>query len=348
MTTLRIRACHVYGRFIAKDNVRGRYNALNPLPAPSFDYGRIVLPPSTYTQEKHKIAVRFPAALDWLRRNPLNEVFDGEHGGTGIIVQGGHFNSLVSVLEEFGLADVFGRVKVPVFCLNVGYPLVPEEIAGFCAGKSSVLVVEEGQPAYLEMAVSDLLRRHGVATRLHGKDVLPLAGEYTLATLTRGVGDFLAEAKLPAPAKAAVRSRLAALDGIERAVRQDLELQPPPRPPGFCTGCPERPVFAAMKLVEKDIGPFHVASDIGCHTFSTLPPFNIGNTVLGYGLGLASASALPSQFGDRPVVTVMGDGGFWHNGLSSGVSNAVFNRHDDVLIIMDNGYTAATGGQDIP
>jgi indolepyruvate ferredoxin oxidoreductase alpha subunit len=103
-----------------------------------------------------------------------------------------------------------------------------------------------------------------------------------------------------------------------------------------------------MKLVERDVGPFHVASDIGCHTFSTLPPFNIGNTVLGYGLGLASASALPSQFGDRPVVTVMGDGGFWHNGLSSGVSNAVFNRHNDVMLIMDNGYTAATGGQDIP
>jgi indolepyruvate ferredoxin oxidoreductase alpha subunit len=348
MTTLRIRACHVYGRFIARDNVRGRYNALNPLPAPAFDYGRIVLPPSTYAQEKHKIEVRFPAALDWLRRNPLNEVFDGEHSEIGIIVQGGHFNSAVSVLEEFGLADVFGRVKAPVFCLNVGYPLVPEEIVGFCAGKSSVLVIEEGQPAYLEMAVSDLLRRHGVATRLHGKDVLPLAGEYTLATLMKGMGAFLTEAKIPAGVRTAVRERLAALESVERAVLEDLRLAPPPRPPGFCTGCPERPVFTAMKLVEREVGPFHVASDIGCHTFSTLPPFNIGNTVLGYGLGLASASALPSQFGGRPVVTVMGDGGFWHNGLSSGVSSAVFNRHNDVMLIMDNGYTAATGGQDIP
>jgi len=43
----------------------------------------------------------------------------------------------------------------------------------------------------------------------------------------------------------------------------------------------------------------------------------------------------------------MGDGGFWHNGLTSGVGNAVFNNNDSVLVIVDNGYSAATGGQDI-
>jgi indolepyruvate ferredoxin oxidoreductase alpha subunit len=43
----------------------------------------------------------------------------------------------------------------------------------------------------------------------------------------------------------------------------------------------------------------------------------------------------------------MGDGGFWHNGLTSGVGNGVFNKSDNVLVIVDNGYSAATGGQDI-
>ena len=43
----------------------------------------------------------------------------------------------------------------------------------------------------------------------------------------------------------------------------------------------------------------------------------------------------------------MGDGGFWHNGLTSGIGNAVFNRDDNVTIIVDNGYSAATGGQDM-
>ena len=69
----------------------------------------------------------------------------------------------------------------------------------------------------------------------------------------------------------------------------------PTRPPGFCVGCPERPVFSAMKIVEKEVGRMHVSADIGCHTFSTLPPFNIGNTVLGYGLGLASSTGIAAR-----------------------------------------------------
>jgi indolepyruvate ferredoxin oxidoreductase alpha subunit len=44
----------------------------------------------------------------------------------------------------------------------------------------------------------------------------------------------------------------------------------------------------------------------------------------------------------------MGDGGFWHNGLTSGIGNAVENQHDGITVIVDNGYSAATGGQWIP
>jgi indolepyruvate ferredoxin oxidoreductase, alpha subunit len=121
----------------------------------------------------------------------------------------------------------------------------------------------------------------------------------------------------------------------------------PARPPGFCVGCPERPVFAAMKVAEKTTGAFHISADIGCHTFATLPPFNIGHTVLGYGLGLASNSAVNTMFGKR-TLTIMGDGGFWHNGLTSGIANSVFNKDDGILVIMKNGYSSATGTQELP
>jgi len=120
----------------------------------------------------------------------------------------------------------------------------------------------------------------------------------------------------------------------------------PPRPPGFCTGCPERPIFAAMKLVEKELGPHHVSADIGCHLFSILPPFSIGATTMGYGLGPASASAFNVKAGKRPIAMI-GDGGFWHNGLASGIGNAVFNQHDGVIMVVDNFYSSATGGQDV-
>ena len=102
-----------------------------------------------------------------------------------------------------------------------------------------------------------------------------------------------------------------------------------------------------MKILERDTGKFHLSADIGCHLFSTLPPFNIGNTVLGYGLGLASNSAVHPMFAKR-TVTMMGDGGFWHNGLTSGIANAVFNKNDGILVIMKNGYSSATGTQELP
>ena len=101
-----------------------------------------------------------------------------------------------------------------------------------------------------------------------------------------------------------------------------------------------------MKLVEQELGQHHVSADIGCHLFSILPPFNIGATTMGYGLGPASASAFNVPANRRPI-SVMGDGGFWHNGLTSSVGNAVFNKQDGVILVVDNFYSAATGGQDI-
>ena len=120
-----------------------------------------------------------------------------------------------------------------------------------------------------------------------------------------------------------------------------------PRPPGLCTGCPERPIFSGLKLAERETGKHHVSADIGCHLFAINAPFDLGATTMGYGLGSAGAAALNSKDADRRTVAVMGDGGFWHNGLTSGVGNAVFNENDQVLVVVDNDYAAATGGQDL-
>jgi indolepyruvate ferredoxin oxidoreductase alpha subunit len=144
----------------------------------------------------------------------------------------------------------------------------------------------------------------------------------------------------------AVGTVLAAMAAAGRA-RELLRAPLPKRPPAFCTGCPERPVFSALKIAQRELGETHVAADIGCHAFATLPPFNMGNTILGYGMGLASSSAVAPMFGKR-VVSILGDGGFWHSGLTAGVANAVFNRQDSVLVILENGYTSATGQQANP
>jgi indolepyruvate ferredoxin oxidoreductase alpha subunit len=104
-------------------------------------------------------------------------------------------------------------------------------------------------------------------------------------------------------------------------------------------------VFAALKLVEREIGKFHISADIGCHSFATFEPFSFGHSILGYGMSLASSAGVKNFSARRPVA-IMGDGGFWHNGLLSGVSSTLLNQGDGVLVIMKNGYTSATGTQE--
>ena len=348
MVELRIRACHLRGRFVARDNVTPKVSLHTPLTEPVFDYSRVILPPSTYRQEQDKIDRRFPAARAFIVEHRLNEHLPGDLSEIGIIVQGGHANTLLRALERLGLADAFGNSRIPILVLNVTYPIVEDEVVGFCTDKRAVLVVEEGQPEYLEQAISHALRQAAVPTMLLGKKCLPMAGEYTAEVMLAGLAKFL-EGTVPAGVDlAAVAQAVAAAKAPAEQARALIGAELPQRPPGFCTGCPERPVFAAMKLVQKQLGPVHVAADIGCHSFATLPPFNMGSSILGYGLGLSSSAALSPLFGKKRTITVMGDGGFWHNGLSTGVSAAVQNGTDGVLVIMDNGYSSATGQQAIP
>ena len=422
MLEVRIRCCHVHGRFTAKDNRPPPMTVREALEAPRRDLSRIVLPPASFAHEKEKVERRLPAALDYVREHGLNERFGDPASRVGIVCQGGMFNGVMRALARLGLADEWGETGLDIYCLNVTYPLVPDEVLGFCEGKDAVLVVEEGQPDFLEQAIGSTLFKARRDVALSGKDVLPMAGELTGQVMLDGVRVFLAAhaADLLAPEHRAPNAPPVPDD------LADLAKHVPGRPPGFCIGCPERPIFAATKLVEEELGPHHIASDIGCHLFSIMPPFDLGATTMGYGLGPASASALNAP-GARPTarrgseagreeradgsphggpprssagtgangvasdggamrdgaaprtngiarrdrvaeagsngasrrseggkdahprrsISFLGDGGFWHNGLTSSIGNAVFNEHDGVIVVVDNHYSAATGGQDI-
>jgi len=347
MLELRIRACHATGEFAAKTNRKGVVSGLNKLAGPPrFEYGRLAHPPVIFTQEKLKVEERLPAARKFIREHKLNETIAGDAGDVGIIVMGGLTNSVLRALERVGLADVFGATRIPLLVLNVVYPLVPEEIREFCAGKRAVLVVEEGFPAYVEDAVNVELRRADIQTKVYGKGPLPRAGEYSSDVLLDGLAAFLQASKpqgLDADTIAEKARGLIAHKGKAAAALGPL----PPRPPAFCTGCPERPVFSAIKLMQRELGPTHISADIGCHSFATFAPFSLGNSILGYGMSLASAAAVTPNMQKRPIA-VMGDGGFWHNGLITGVASNLFNKGDGVLVVMQNGYASATGQQYIP
>ncbi len=343
MLELRIRACHVYGTFTAKDNVAPEFTLKDAMENPTREYSRVVLPPSNFVHEIEKVEKRWPAAVKFIKENKLNELFGPESGEVGLIVQGGLYNTLMRALELLGLADKFGNPDVPVYCMNVTYPLIDDELVDYCRDKKSVLMIEEGQPEYIEQQLNQIINAAELNTKIVGKDIFPKAGEYQGQVVRKSLKKFFSQ-YAPELLKNTAEEKPPAITAEEK---QLMAASVPGRPAGFCTGCPERPVFSAMKQIEQEIGKYHVSCDIGCHLFSILPPFDIGNTTMGYGLGWAGSSALQQSESSQRTVSIMGDGGFWHNGLTSGVGSAVFNKNDNVLIVVDNGYSAATGGQDI-
>ena len=202
MLELRIRSCHMTGSFTTRANQRPTFTLRQALEAPRRDLDRIVLPPASFLHEREKIEQRWPAAVQFITEHKLNEVIGGELEHIGIVMLGGLYNNVQRALERLDLGDRWGATRVPLYLLNVAYPLVDDEVVAFCRGKRAVLVVEEGQPDYHEQALHSILRRHGVDTAIHGKDLLPKAGDYTVQALIDGVRGFVERWHPPARAPA--------------------------------------------------------------------------------------------------------------------------------------------------
>ena len=348
MLELRLRSCHLHGSFITKENKRPTSTRKEAMENPRRDVSRIVLPPASFMHEQEKINQRMPAAIQFIKDRKINEMISNGKKDFGIITQGGLYNTVMRGLQLLGLADIYGNSEIPVYVLNVTYPIIADEVEEFAKDKHALLLFEEGQPDYIEQNINSILRKADATAKLHGKDVLVMAGEYTPTVVTKGLLSFV---RMYAPDLIKENDLPAIVlppDSPEHPMAIKLtQDEVHMRPPGFCTGCPERPIFSALKLAERETGKHHVSADIGCHLFSILPPFDIGATTMGYGLGSAGAAGFQDANSEKPVLAFMGDGGFWHNGLTSGVGNAVFNESNQVLVVVDNAYSAATGGQDI-
>ena len=346
MMQLRIRTCHLQGKFIAKNNIKPQISSTNKIgEVAPHNYDLIAHPPSTYAQEKLKYGQRAKLAKTFISNNSLNEFFEGEIEEIGLIVQGGLYNNLIAALKEMNMSDSLGNTKISIYVLNIVHPLIPDEVISYAKKFKALLVIEEGQPQYIEQELGLLFHKEKIEVSLAGKDVLPMAGEYTSEVIHKGVFNFIKK-YIPDFSNFSNLDYNTEIDQLREKASSLLGEVVPPRPPGFCTGCPERPFFSALKMIEKDTGKIHISTDIGCHSFATFPPFSFGQSILGYGMSLAASAGVQSFSSKRPIA-IMGDGGFWHNGLLSGVASRLLNNSDGILVILQNGYTSATGTQDL-
>ena len=249
-------------------------------------------------------------------------------GKTGIISSGIARAYLADALHESGWQD-----EVRVLELGMTWPLPEKMLAEFLGNCERVLVVEEGAPL-LEKDLRALAQRCGITVDIQGKgDILTVYGEYSTSLLRQALAQFLGKSReqVAVPAAPAVP----AVPAVE-----DL----PGRPPNLCPGCSHRAVYYAVRQVFGDDATY--SSDIGCYTLGLLPPLRMADFLVCMGSSVSAGGGFAMASG-KPVVAFIGDSTFFHSGLT-GLANAVFNKHDLLLVILDNGTTAMTGHQPNP
>jgi len=236
----------------------------------------------------------------------------------GIITFGLPYLSLLDVLTE-------SNKKPDIFKLGLIYPLPTGLLAEFLRSHDEVFILEELDDI-IEGDIKRLAFEQQIIVKIHGKtDAEAWIGEYT-ADKVAGLLSAVWPEMAPSPAAA-----------------PDVSVAVPPRPAQMCPGCGHRSAFHAIKqaLKPEDIK----VADIGCHTLGFMPPYEMGQLLMCMGASTGIAAGM-SLFNDsRRVVCFLGDSTFFHAGLP-GIINALFNKHNITLIVMENGTTAMTGHQD--
>jgi indolepyruvate ferredoxin oxidoreductase alpha subunit len=245
-------------------------------------------------------------------------------GVWGVVANGVSYHYALDAVKDLGIES-----KVKILRPGFSNPLPKKKIKDFLAGCEKVLVIEEGEP-FMEEAVKAFAQEAGL--------VLPIWGK-TDAMFT-SLGEFH---------PAMVREKIAAFFGVDYTPAPKIDTLDVPeianRPPNLCSGCSHRATFYAIKKAAEGMDVIH-PSDIGCYTLGFMPPLSVGDFVVCMG-GSVSSSCGFSKATDQKVVSVIGDSTFFHSGIT-GLVNAVFNRHNFTLVILENGITAMTGHQPHP
>jgi indolepyruvate ferredoxin oxidoreductase, alpha subunit len=274
--------------------------------------------------------VRLLAAQDQARAlaetSEFNEISGG--GVWGIVTSGVAGTHAADALTELGLTG-----KVRLLKLGFTHPLPTELLGDFLAPLEKVLVVEELEP-YLEEGLKAIAQERGLTVTIRGKGpgLFSRLYEYHPGLVREVIARFFdVAAEVPAPLVP------------EKILDQPL----PDRPPNLCAGCPHRAMYYAVKIALKDLGVEGIfPTDIGCYTLGLLPPLSMADYLICMGSSISTAAGISRATGQK-VVAFIGDSTFFHSGLPALV-NAVHQKHDFLLIILDNGTTAMTGHQPHP
>jgi indolepyruvate ferredoxin oxidoreductase alpha subunit len=274
---------------------------------------------------------RIRKAVNTLPYNKLKLV-DGTR--LGIIACGLSYSYALEAINWLGLED-----KVSILKIGTPHPLPEELVIKLLNSVEEALVAEELDP-FVELHVKAIAGEHNIPVKIHGKDLLPRIGELSTRKITEAIAQ-LTKTKTPVD--------FAAIDKLEQETAPLL----PWRPPALCPGCPHRASHYAIRVASrrvareygKEIEPVY-PGDIGCYALAYNPPQEASDTIICMGGSFGIANGLAHVI-DEPIVAHLGDSTFFHAGIPPLV-NAVYNKANITMVVMDNSATSMTGFQPHP
>lgn len=302
------------------------FDEINAAPLVEFERnpGRYVPVPAVARKRHAALREQMRKAAEFANKSSFNKVAwpeekpEGEKP-VGIVASGVARAYLADALLLTGL-----KGRAAVLELGMTWPLPEDLLLEFLNDCSRILVMEEGEPL-LEKDIRALAQKHGLKVDIAGKDAgLGTTGEYS-TTL--------------------VKDRLERWLNLQNTTRNNIQpLNLPGRPPNLCPGCAHRSVYYAVRKVFGNDAIY--SSDIGCYTLGLLPPLRMADFLVCMGSSITAGSGFVRASG-KTTVAFIGDSTFFHSGLT-GLANAVFNNHNLLVVILDNGTTAMTGHQPNP
>jgi indolepyruvate ferredoxin oxidoreductase alpha subunit len=270
--------------------------------------------PPRVMEMKKELLEKVKRIKQFSEKSKVNQIIGNSKSKIGIIVSG------VSYLHTMEAVEILG-LDSPVLKLGFFYPLPSDKIKNFIKGLKKVLIVEE-LDGYLEKELTALAKDTNPKLEIFGKDLLPEIGELDSEKICVA---------------------LAKITGKKFVVHKPKDLNLPKRTARLCEECPYWYIFPVLKRIAPDA---IFAGDIGCNMIAGLPPHDMQDTLFSMGASLGIAHGIRKST-DQKVISIMGDGTFFHSGIS-GLINAVYNKSNPLMIVLDNRITAMTGHQPNP
>jgi indolepyruvate ferredoxin oxidoreductase alpha subunit len=293
---------------------------------------KLVCLPANFRINRRLVVQRMAKIKETVDTLPYNHITLQKGARLGVIACGIAYGYALEAIRWMGLEE-----KVSVLKIGTPYPLPEKLTQKFLKSVPEVLVAEELEP-FVEDAVKIVAKDSDVPVKVHGKDLLSLVGELSTRQVAEALGK-LTGANPPVD--------FAEIDKIRAETNALLPL----RPPAMCAGCPHRASLYAVNIAsrryqqETGIEPVKTG-DIGCYALGANEPLNADDVAIcmGGSFGLANGFA---HVIDAPVVAHLGDSTFFHSGIPPMI-NAVYNKANITMVVLDNSTTGMTGFQPHP